>query len=167
MALGLDVSLRGAGLVVVKRDKVLAHARLETEPVKDGQTSGLRERRNGTKVFRGTDEERINWIAKRVASAVRKFGPHVCVMEGHSFASKGRGVSILHECVGVIKNRLYRLEVPVTIIAPPTLKKFATGNGRAEKVEMVAAALRRWPACPDDDQADAFFLAQMAFRTDL
>lgn len=46
-------------------------------------------------------------------------------------------------------------------IAPATLKKFTTGNGRANKIEMDRAVYKKWGAeCPNEDECDAYALAQ-------
>lgn len=54
----------------------------------------------------------------------------------------------------------------VVEIAPGTLKKFATGKGNAGKDEMLAAAIRRYPAAEvvDNNVADAVHLAAMGAR---
>jgi Holliday junction resolvasome RuvABC endonuclease subunit len=57
--------------------------------------------------------------------------------------------------------------VPRTLtVAPNTLKKFAVGNGRAEKKEMLAAARARWPEhdLETHDQADALFVLAWAME---
>lgn len=48
-------------------------------------------------------------------------------------------------------------KIPVLTVNPSTLKKAATGNGRAKKPEMRAAAARRWSIVEvaDDNHADA------------
>lgn len=169
LGVGLDLSLTGTGVVVYDGSRVLRHGCLETEPVpksaKDRATK-LRVRQDGSRVFRGSREERIEWVARRVASTVRKFGPDlfVCV-EGYSYGSKGSSMTDLAEMRGVILNRLLRAGIQWDIIAPPTLKKLATGNGRADKAEMVAKAQDEWPGCPDNDNvADAFWLAFEAHK---
>ena len=47
-----------------------------------------------------------------------------------------------------------------------TLKKHATGNGRAEKADMIAAAQKKWPALGaghlDDNIADAIWVGDWA-----
>ncbi len=52
--------------------------------------------------------------------------------------------------------------IPVAVCSPTTLKSFATGSGRAEKRDMIAAARELWPHAPignDDNRADALLLA--------
>jgi Holliday junction resolvasome RuvABC endonuclease subunit len=169
IGLGLDLSLRGTGLVVWDGKQVLRHGCLETEPmpkaVKDRAT-GLRVRRDGSSVFRGDSrEQRIEWVRRKVVSTVRTFPIGLACVEGYSFASKGSSMTDLAELRGVILNVLFRNDVPVDIIAPPTLKKIATGNGRAEKDEMIRKARRKWKRCPDNDNvADGFWLAHEAQR---
>lgn len=52
--------------------------------------------------------------------------------------------------------------VPVALINPKTLKKFATGHGGAGKGDMVGAARSELKALPhNDNEADALWLAAM------
>jgi Holliday junction resolvasome RuvABC endonuclease subunit len=44
-------------------------------------------------------------------------------------------------------------------IAFTTVKKAATGNGRADKEQMLAAAQERWPLVETHDEADACWIA--------
>lgn len=168
VGMGLDLSLTATGLVVWDGQRVLRGGVLATEPmpkkVKD-QSPRLRVRRDGTKVYRGLNREaRIEYIAKRVASSIRKFQPGVVCVEGYSFGSKGSSMTDLAELRGVILNRVHRAGLDTEqIIAPPTLKKLATGNGRADKIEVVEMAQDAWPGCPNEDNvADAFWLAVIA-----
>jgi len=46
--------------------------------------------------------------------------------------------------------------IPYRCVPQPTLKKHSTGNGRADKEMMIAAAAERWGFDPcDDNEADA------------
>lgn len=49
-------------------------------------------------------------------------------------------------------------------VMPATLKKFACGNGRAKKPEILAAARKRWPKVTfaTHDEADARFVLEWA-----
>lgn len=49
-----------------------------------------------------------------------------------------------------------------TTVHSATLKKFATGNGRASKDEMIEAAETRWPGSFAHDEADARWVAEWA-----
>jgi len=57
--------------------------------------------------------------------------------------------------------------IPIVETAPTSLKKFAVGNGRASKDEMVLAAKKFWPhqEIKTDDQADALCLLRWALET--
>jgi len=73
----------------------------------------------------------------------------------------------LAELRGVIRYGLWRRGVPVAVVHPATLKRFATGNGAANKETMVLAAERRLGAvCPisNNNEADALWLLSMALH---
>ena len=133
--LGIDQSLQAAGLCLLN-DKGFAMS-LETVDTK-GQ--------------RGA--ERLYTIRERVRSFLP--GTACVAMEGYSYDSTSRHFD-LGEVGGVIKLLLYEQVIPLVIVAPVALKKFATGNIRASKEDMCLAA-----CVHDDNQADAFFLATIA-----
>ena len=59
----------------------------------------------------------------------------------------------------------YAPDVPLYSLAPATLKKYATGSGRASKSDMIAAANRvasGGSLVKDDNQADAMHMATLA-----
>ena len=59
-----------------------------------------------------------------------------------------------------------RHDMRVMRVAPNTLKKFTTGNGRADKLAMIRAMRKRWnlPRLNDDDQADALAVLAWALK---
>ncbi len=65
-------------------------------------------------------------------------GASEVAVEGYSFGSKGR-VFNLAENMGILKHKLYKLAIPVTIIEPSRVKKCATGKGNADKQAMYEA----------------------------
>lgn len=84
------------------------------------------------------------------------------VIEGYSFASKGSATRDLAELGGVVKMELIERGIEYVDIAPPTLKKFATGNGHATKAQVISCATQRAGLIfGDDNQADAFWLYVM------
>jgi hypothetical protein len=62
-------------------------------------------------------------------------------VEGYSFGSKGR-VFNLAENMGILKHKLYKAAIPVTIIEPSKAKKIATGKGNADKEAMYEAFMK-------------------------
>ncbi len=83
------------------------------------------------------------------------------IIEGYAFSSFGQGVTALAEIKGIVCYHLRKLgKIPIAI-APASLKKFVTDNGRAKKPEMVKAIREIGPSIHDHNMADAFGLAQI------
>ena len=161
VVMGLDLSLTGTGLVVWDGERVLRRRRYKTEPVsiprdlKDDPPQGqLAQDR-----FKGEPDERIEWLRKKVALNIRKFGVSLVIIESKNFPAKGK-TKIIDELQGVIKNELLRTQIVYVLVSPPELKKFACGDGRASKIEMIAAAKKFDRALGTDDEADALHLAR-------
>jgi crossover junction endodeoxyribonuclease RuvC len=88
-------------------------------------------------------------------------GVAVVVLEGYSFGSKGRAVFDIGELGGVIKLMLHKWDIPFAVVAPTTLKKYATGKGNAPKDAVLVQAVRRFGLELGNDEADAWWLLQM------
>ena len=65
---------------------------------------------------------------------------YVCI-ENYAFGSFSRAMTILAEITGVIKQELYIADAYVRLHEPSRIKKFATDNGNATKLEMIHAAV--------------------------
>jgi Holliday junction resolvasome RuvABC endonuclease subunit len=84
------------------------------------------------------------------------------VLEGYSFASKGRSLVDLGELGGVVRLALWERGIPFADVAPQTMKKFATGSGGADKGQIIVKCVRRLDIDPgDDNQADAAWFRAM------
>jgi Holliday junction resolvasome RuvABC endonuclease subunit len=59
-------------------------------------------------------------------------------LEGYAYSASGKVFQIA-ENTGILKYKLYLLSIPVTVIPPTEIKKFATGKGNADKNAMYAA----------------------------
>ncbi len=62
----------------------------------------------------------------------RLMGCDQIAIEGYSMGSKGR-VFHIAENTGILKYKIYNLGIPLEIVPPTTVKKFATGKGNADK----------------------------------
>ena len=105
-------------------------------------------------------------ICSVIDSIIKKYKPDCICMEGISYGNVGSASLVdlagLNYCIRMVAlNR----GLAFHIISPTQLKKEATGNGGAEKEEMVWAWKQCDPTIKDvaeikiDDLADAFFLA--------
>lgn len=84
---------------------------------------------------------RANDIADRLENIVDLYGVNEISIEGLSFGSVGDATRNLAILFGIICSRLNITE-PYTV-APTSLKKFATGNGRAGKKEMLDSIINK------------------------
>lgn len=92
----------------------------------------------------------------------------VAIIEGYAFA-KGFQAHQIGELGGVLRLGFYQQKLPMVIVPPSKLKKFATGKGSAKKGEtkivMVGAAIRRLDYEGNShDVADALWLLQMGLH---
>ena len=62
--------------------------------------------------------------------------------------------------LAVVQRVCEERQVPYAGIPVATVKRVATGKGNADKAAMVAAALHRWGAVADDNDADALWIAE-------
>jgi crossover junction endodeoxyribonuclease RuvC len=86
--------------------------------------------------------------------------PDLAVVEGYGFKNRFTLVTLVE--IGTMFRRVLRIErgIQVVTMAPKTAKKFATGNGDADKKAMIAAAEQRWGfKTKSDDEADGCALA--------
>lgn len=85
--------------------------------------------------------------------------PVLVVVEGPSYGSKGNA---LHQLAGLwwlIYDALTRAELPVAVVPPGVLKKYATGKGTADKTAMAVALQKRADIeLGDDNRVDAWWL---------
>jgi crossover junction endodeoxyribonuclease RuvC len=107
--------------------------------------------------MRGID--RLRWIRRHVLDLARG----LVVLEGYSFASRGRAIVSLGELGGVVRVALADARIPWVDVPPAVRCKLATGRGNAPKEAVLAAAIRRLGyAGHSHDVADASWLRQAA-----
>jgi len=111
-----------------------------------------------------------------VLGIVSRVRPTHIVLEDYAFGATGR-LTQLSENAGLLKVRLYEMfpSIPLKILAPTTMKKFATGRGIATKDDVWSAFIKQMPqaeewakichpkatriSSPLSDIADSYFLA--------
>ena len=117
--------------------------------------------------------ELSNWVTNIALCVI----PNIIVIEAYSFNAKGN-ITMLAENTGILKAALHEQfpANPVHVVAPTSMKKFATGSGRADKDGIWAAFIKVFPqyavwqslchpkakkvGSPVADIADSYFLAQ-------
>lgn len=85
------------------------------------------------------DQHRYETIADWAIDIV--MGCSHVALEGYAYSASGR-VFHIAENTGILKYKLYQLSVPVSVIPPTEVKKYATGKGNADKNSMYAAWLK-------------------------
>lgn len=109
------------------------------------------------------DVDRLLWLRDAVLHLVSAWSHTVVVLERPSFASRGNAVVSLGELHGVLKVALREAGVPVAVVAPGTLKRYASGRGNAPKELVLVEAVKRLGYDGSDHNvADALFLLHMA-----
>jgi len=106
---------------------------------------------------------RLAFLRDTIMDRVEITKPDIIMLEGYSFASRGRGTFSLGELGGVLRLALYEADQPVHVLSPNSLKLFVTGKGNANKTAVSLALMKRWKVELDqEDQADATGLALAA-----
>ena len=120
------------------------------------------------------NETRFNTIGDWAIDVLKLFHEVNFVgMESYSFGSKGRTFHIA-ENTGLLKHKMWQKHIEFDVYAPTTIKKFATGSGRAKKPEMVEAFTKETGidvrsvlgiktkniGSPEGDIADSYFICK-------
>jgi len=120
IAIGIDQSLRSTGVVIIEDTKLLYVNTIQPALALDTFDCAI--------YISQTISEIINNLNKPI--------DHIAI-EGLSFNSPGKYKSTLAGIQCLIITTLRQLKLPVIIIPPTTVKKFATGMGNATKNDMI------------------------------
>ena len=80
-----------------------------------------------------TEQERYSSIADWATEVI--LGCDHVALEGYAYSATGRVFQIA-ENTGLLKYKIYQTGIPITIIPPTEVKKYATGKGNADKQMM-------------------------------
>lgn len=102
---------------------------------------------------------RLAWFRDSIGY-LASTGPDLVVVEGYSFGTT-HNAHHAGELGGVVLLALFDAGVPVAVVAPSCLKKFATNAGNAKKDAVLVAAVRAGYEGDDNNEADSWILRQM------
>lgn len=142
--IGVDLSLSRTGLALP-----------------DGVTESIPWRIGAPKTY-FEQSDRIVYIAYQVERAFTSSLPDVVLLEGPAY---GTNVGAAHERAGLwwrVYDRAQKHNIPVAVVPPANVKRYATGSGSADKDVVLANAIRRlgFPGT-SNDEADAWVLRAM------
>ena len=136
MSLDLSLTNTGVGLFV---DGKFKKTKLITPPRK------------------GEQIERFCYIVRHVNAIIKKYKiTHVCYE--NAFGPHRASAKILDRLTGSTIAICELERIPFTEVNALTVKKFATGNGKASKDDMIAQALKETGKAMTNDEADAYFV---------
>jgi Holliday junction resolvasome RuvABC endonuclease subunit len=139
---GIDQSLRSPGIAAIDDS---------------GRTQVVMNLKNN---LRGA--ERLAFIRDGLMEVLKKYPPEFAALEGYSVNSVNRPFD-LGEIGGIVRLCFWDVKAPFIVVTPTQLKKFVTGSGAADKAKVMEWVSKKWSVSFDqDDQADAFGLAQVA-----
>ena len=108
--------------------------------------------------------DRMKFIVDSVYTTISAYGANLVIIEGPSYGSQGTG-SGHHERAGLwwmITHQVWRAGIPIAVVPPTCVKKFATGKGNAGKDLIMLEVSRRFPwFYGDNNAADALLLCAM------
>ena len=108
--------------------------------------------------------ERLVEIARDLRQLVRRHRPQVAAVEKFFFYRSSNTIAVV-QARGVVLMTMARLRVPTLEYAPTQVKRTLTGDGRADKDQVLNAVMRalclEHPPQPDD-AADAIAVALTA-----
>jgi len=157
---GWDLSMTSTGLCVIDAGTI-SLTRVRSKPARAEGKPSLRQRHDRISTLEATV-----WATIGLTNPEPAAWPDLIVVEGPSYGSTG---GTAHDRSGLWHRALafpLSLGIPVVEVPPTIVKKYATGNGGADKDKVLAAVIRRYPDADVDgnDVADALILAAIGYR---
>lgn len=108
-------------------------------------------------------EERLEEYYKLFCGIIQKYSIKIAILENYAFSSPFQREA-LAELGGVFKLACFQNGVDLFLIAPTTLKKFITNNGKTKKDTMRLEVYKKWGVEFDtNDEVDAFALRMFGY----
>ncbi len=108
---------------------------------------------------------RIQYSQGRIKTLVKVFRIKEAAIEDYAHTQHGKGDATVREHGGIIRNMLVEMRIKVFLYSISTIKKFAVGDGRADKDEMQKAFIKLTKKRKDitEHVIDAYFIAQIHY----
>lgn len=148
-SIGLDLSLSGTGVVILKNGEIVLEKLIKSKPIPEGKP---------------VDEvRRIQKIVEEIEYCLSEDLPDIAVIEGLAFMVKNATALVQLSALNYMTRALLlSYNIPFIIAAPTSLKKFVTGNGASKKDVIMMEVYKRYGVTLlDDNIADAYSLAQV------
>jgi len=149
LSLGADLSLTGTGIVVLDGGKLMLKESIKSKKEGDKPSDEI---------------NRLRTIVGKLMAYVDEWNPEVVVLEGIAFQS--RNTTSLAQLAGLnymVRDSLVERGIDFLVVAPTSLKKYATGKGNCPKDTVMLEVYKRWSvSLLDNNIADAYILAQVA-----
>lgn len=143
VVVGLDLSLTETGITAISNGK--AYCSTLTPP----------------KGMHGV--ERLDWFDSQFVEMMDHYKADAVAIENYGFASH-KGV-VLGELGSLARLAVYRKHIPLYLVAPTALKKFATGVGNVGKGPIIKCVYQRWGIDTNNENvADSVVLAVIAYH---
>lgn len=162
LVLGIDPSLNGTAFVFMKNFKVVDYY-FFTTVVKMAKSAGVHAILN-----KATDISRLSSIYDVYNKLLEKYKLQVnySAIENYAFGAASGSAFQIGGCGELLRLLTYRENIPYKEYAPTKVKKFATGDGGAQKSQMVLAAFKDGfdvgqYGKSGEDLADAYWIAKM------
>lgn len=173
---GWDVSPNHAGAVFVDEMGTVQAVRFYVQPSKGAKRTMVAERYPGlcSVVTRFSGKKTREKSIDRIVSTLPIFQswltlrPSIVCIEDYAH-SQIQGAHYVGEIGAIARLAIKQSGACLALAAPTTIKKFATGSGRASKEEMKAAAEKRYDfkkygATAHEDLSDALFAALLSIE---
>jgi Holliday junction resolvasome RuvABC endonuclease subunit len=91
-----------------------------------------------------SEEHRWDVISNWAMGIIRNNDPEHVVMEGYAYGSSAGMVFNIAENTGVLKHKIYKDGISLSVIAPTQVKKIFTGKGNSNKDAMYSTAREKF-----------------------
>lgn len=165
--LGIDTSLTATGLAridIAENDD----GPLPKYSITDIATATVRAPNPGSDKRKTATVRRVDKLMEQIEDAITcpddPLVPTLIGIESLAYGAKGNAVWVLPLIWGRTLGLANKYGVPVIEVGTGQIKKYAAGNGNADKSTVMLAVNKRWPAADvrNDNESDAMTAAAIA-----